>query len=269
MKLYNWTVFSLFLSLSISHADTDTGGLSVYAGIYSPPLETIDFENFHVSDWEQYGLGGAEGRVSLPLSSKSFSGFAPGLTLGATAVLAENFSVFVELAGTLPDKDFFIGELSVGPGVVANVGRLRISMLPRVGYMLGQVDFGQVELIEGTTAPVILSEGTLNVGDDIRADIGAFSYGISGKVDFGLGDVFGIYAEFGYKGGVSDKPEIVTFTEGDYENRTVIPLDSPAIVAPVYPWADNYQTRGNDPAYLAPDIKMQGVMIQIGLTYNL
>ncbi len=263
-------VIVLFAGMIAAQADeSPVRPLTVYLGMGTSPLETVDFVDFHVSDWEKYGLGGAEGRVSLPLSERAYSGQAGGILLGIESEIQEGISVFAEGAVFVPSDDFIVGELSLGPRFFKKASKATLSISPKIGYILGNVGFGKVNLIEGTTAPVILDEGTFNVGDEIRTDISALSYGLTGKADYSLGDKFGLYLEVGYKGGISDDAEVVTNPEGNPENKTSIKLDSPAVVNPASPTDEDYPTTGNNPMNMQPKIEVQGTTFQIGISYRL
>lgn len=49
-------------------------GLNVYTGGGTFPVTTEGFADLHLSDWERYGTGGAEGCVHLPLGDVNVDG---------------------------------------------------------------------------------------------------------------------------------------------------------------------------------------------------
>ena len=46
---------------------------TVYGGLSGVNITTSDFTNFHVSDWEQFGLDALEGRVAVPLGDNDIA----------------------------------------------------------------------------------------------------------------------------------------------------------------------------------------------------
>ena len=57
-------------------------GLNVYAGGGTLPVTTDGFADLHLSDWEKYGTGSAEGRVHLPFGDVNVDGRQPTFFLG-------------------------------------------------------------------------------------------------------------------------------------------------------------------------------------------
>ena len=57
-------------------------GVSVYTGALMLPIDTHDFRDIHVSDWQNYGTGSSEGRVHLPLGKVDIEGQRYGAVLG-------------------------------------------------------------------------------------------------------------------------------------------------------------------------------------------
>ena len=45
--------------------------------------------------------------------------------------------------------------------------------IPKLGGGVGLIEFGKTEILEGKTPPVILDKGTVDAGDEIRAELQA------------------------------------------------------------------------------------------------
>lgn len=143
-------------------------GLNVYTGGGTLPVTTDGFADLHLSDWEKYGTGGAEGRVYLPFGDVNVDGQQPTFFLG---VEGTEVPALFEIQMTSKDGLDY-GQLLLGWRFHLKQGSsYSFDFIPKLGAGVGLVEFGKVEILEGKTPPVILDKGTVHVGDEIRAEL--------------------------------------------------------------------------------------------------
>ena len=102
MRKFYLVLVSVFL-VSVANAQFDMEKLTVYGGVSILPVKTVDFEDFHISDWENYGLGSSEGRVVVPLEANK-----PKTSIG---IITEQLTVMVKYANILQERLLKAGTL--------------------------------------------------------------------------------------------------------------------------------------------------------------
>ena len=78
----------------------------LYGGVSSVPISSNDFEDFHISDFERFGLGSREGRVLAPLSENDPSR-STGILLGSKYEYSNEMDYLIELGFTFGKINFY------------------------------------------------------------------------------------------------------------------------------------------------------------------
>jgi len=173
------TLAGLFGFSTLANAQSEK---TWYFGLSTLPLEITGLEDIHASDWQAYGLGSAEGRISLPLTTGETSGNHPGILVGYKY---HNFIGEAQLAvagGSSSVAGLFGGYLFN----IFDTGGLVFSIIPKVGIAAGSINFGEVQVLPGKTPPVITPEGTFNEGDSISASFAGASAQIAASATYDI-----------------------------------------------------------------------------------
>ncbi len=232
---------------------------SVYGGINMMQFQTSDFENFHISDWEEYGLlsedpYSLEGRVAIPLGDNDIAGEKYGFFLGLSSPVNNLVDAIVEGQGTI-NKNMQYYALYAGANVkLLNTKMLKFGIAPKLGYTFGLADFGTVKQVSGYTDPVILSEGTFFEGDSISMEFKGFGAQINVIPEIIFPGGFGLYGQFGYQ--ISFAMDPIIKVGDDIE----LSMESDALVK------DDYSSTQ---AGISPLAGAGGYFVQIGIKFNL
>ena len=198
---------------------------TVYGGLSGVNITTSDFTNFHVSDWQTWGLEESEGRVADPLGDNDIAGPNLNVLVGAYSPLLNRLDGFAEAQVGVGDVSYvavFLGvDFKFMDGASYSLG-----LTPKFGYSSAQADFGSIELLPGKTPPVELSEGTFNVGDSLTMDMSGAALGIGLTPRIQLTDAIGITSFIGFQQSITSDPAIKA---GDIE----IPMSSSGVVKPM------------------------------------
>ena len=221
-----------------------------YGGLALSPFTIEGLADIHASDWQDYGLGGLEGRIALPLGKGNTSGPHWGGRLGYR----------------LPSAFPLLGEIGVYPGTAtlltlaigADIHPLKtkafsLGVTPKVGYLVGIVDLGKAQVLPGKTPPVITRAGTFNEGDAVSATMAGPFIQAGASACLRLFGPFGLRADAGYQ---------LAFM-GDFKvkaGNVDLDKDAPALVKP-----DGSATQ----AGVDPKAKANGLYGFVGLTYEL
>jgi len=244
-------IVSLMISSSL------TAQLNIYGGIQTQQASSSDFVNFHISDWENYGLlaidpSSAEGRVAVNLTDVEPGFINLGVFVGADYSLSEKLSALAEIQFNLSG----ISNLGINAGITynwLNSEKIRQGLSLRLGYNVGSADLGTVSVIENYTPPVILPEGIFDDGDDLTMEFSGLVIGFGLSTDFKISEKIGLRIEPGYQLGFMS-------SDGLTAGGVIIPMSSPAVV----------QTDGlNTQAGILPDISSSGAYIKLGISYNI
>ena len=224
----------------------------VYGGLSGVNVTTSDFTNFHISDWEQYGLESSEGRVAVPLGDNDIAGPNLNILVGAYTPLLNKLDGFAEAQVGVGDISYVAGFLGVNFRFIDGES-FSLGLTPKIGFASAQADFGAIELLPNKTPPVILSEGTFNVGDSLTMDISGAAIGIGLTPRIQLTDAIGLTSFVGFQQSITSDPEIKA---GHIE----LPMTSNGVVK-----ADGSSTQ----AGLDPTANSTGFIWQVGITYNI
>ncbi len=253
-----------------SHAQLEK--IKLYAGASYASLATADFENFDISDWERYGLkvqdpNSLEGRVRLPLKDDDISSMNPGLMAGLIYPLNERLGVVAEIQYSSNEKFFKAiksfkaenfkligGFLGVNYNLV-NSKNFILSITPKAGYLIGDVDFGEIELIENYVPPVIIDQGSFTNGDTLSMNLEGIAVQIGITPGYKFTKKFGIQAHIGYALSFPRECKVKV-----NDGKIKLKIDDPAIVNP-----DGWNTQ----AGIDPEATSQGFYFQVGVFYVL
>jgi hypothetical protein len=231
--------------------------ITVYGGLNIAGSSSSDFVKFDISDWQNYGLlaldpNSNEGRVTVDLPSKKPSSISIGLMIGAKYSLNEKLSVLAEYQQSLSGLALTGTFIGLNYDLVKKE-KFSLGLTPKIGFNTGSADLGEISLIPGYTPPVILPEGTFNVGDKLAMEFSglAINLGLSPKIKFN--DKLSIIGFLGYN---------LSFTKSDGLkcNGTLLPMTARGVV--------KSNGLGNQ-AGINPTITSSGLMIQLGVSMNL
>lgn len=253
----------LLLALTYQPAAVAQGFFSI--GFSSAPdINCEDFENFHVSDWQEFGLGmeQGEGRIAVPLRDKQYAGSTRGFFIGFGGNAAENF-------GVLFDMPFTFGNDIWGMDLMAGVrydflatDMFYVGLHPKFGYHFRSISFGHTHLLSGYTSPVVIPTHNSNSiytdrttfvgGDHLKTVVHGIGYQVSLDIRFQLAGAMFIKAEIGYAGS----------SFGDMKLKvggTKLRLDNPSVVK------DDFTAT---PANINPEIEMGGLFFNAGFEFR-
>jgi hypothetical protein len=234
-------------------------GQSIYGGINTMQFQTADFVNFHISDWEQYGLlsedpYSLEGRVAIPLGNNDISGENFGLFLGLSSPVNNMIDALIEGQVTINKKMQYYGIYAGGNVKILNTKLLKFGIAPKIGYAFGFADFGTVKQVSGYTDPVILEEGTFYEGDSISMEFTGIGAQIALVPEISLPGGLGLFGQFGYQLSFAKDPIIKVGEE------TELSMESAALVK------DDYSSTQ---AGISPLAAAGGYFIQVGLKFDI
>lgn len=253
------TIMILLISIPLhlsGQSENMSDNITYYGGLNAGSIISEDFSDFHISDWVQYGLGGAEGRVAVPLSEKDPEGANAGILLGARVPVNDRMYGFAEVQAGLGE----ITMIGLYAGVTYNIlngEKFKLGLSPKLGYTGGVADFGEIELISGYVPPVIIAEGTFNAGDKITMDLSGFGVQIGLTPSFQLSEKLGLFFQAGYELSFASDPiiKIETVSGGD---NIEIDMESLSVVRP---------NGTGTQAGISPSAYTGGTIIQFGISF--
>jgi|TARA_Y100000310_G_scaffold141281_1_gene140702 hypothetical protein len=243
----------LVLGSNLFAQGLDPKAMTYYGGISINSITTSEFQNFHLSDWEDYGLGGSEGRVSIPLGDKDPAGTNLSFLGGGISPLSDNLNAIVEFQIGLGDISYTALYVGVTYNLI-NGESFKLGITPKAGYTLATADFGEIELISGYTPPVIIPEGTFTNGDKLTMDMTGVGVQIGITPSIKINDQIGILVQAGYELSFASDPVIMVNDEIE------IPMTATGVVK-----ADGSGTQ----AGLNPTAETGGMCFQFGISYKL
>jgi hypothetical protein len=254
MKKIIFTVATLLGVISTYKSQDNP--LTVYGGINFAGASSKEFTSFDISDWEKYGLlsqnpSSSEGRVRVDLASLKPKALNLGIMLGARYNLSEKFSALAELQYAVSgislislyiggNYEFFKGE------------KFSLGVTPKIGYNMGSADLGAITLIDGYTPPVILPEGTFNVGDALSMEFSGLAINLGLTPSFAITEKISATGFLGYNLGFVS-------TDGLLCNGVVLPMTAKGVVK-----SDGLNTQ----AGINPSLSSSGLNIQLGVAYK-
>ena len=252
MKKFNvLTVLVFFFSMVINAQSFEKELLTVYGGISIIPVKAIDFEDFHISDWENYGLGTSEGRVVVPLASNT-PGNSIGLNLGVNYELSEKLSALFEINYSFTGISITQILLGVNYSFVQNE-TFSLGFVPKLGYSIASASFGAIEVLPNKTPPVILPEGTFYEGDELTMELSGLIAQLGLNANYAISSNIGAFVNLNY--GLAFGGSGVLMASG-----LEIPMTANGVVK------DDFTSTQ---AAIEPNAKIQGLGFTIGITYKL
>ena len=256
IKLYFMKKLSIILGAFL-FSGTMYAQLNLYGGVQTQQASSSDFVNFHISDWENYGLlandpFSAEGRVAVNLVDVEPGFINLGVFLGADYSFSDKISVLGEVQYNLSG----VSNLGINLGGTynwLNSEKMRQGLSIRAGYNTGSADLGTISVIDGYTPPVVLPEGTFFDGDALSMEFSGVVVGFGLSTDFKITESISLRVEPGYQLGFMS-------SDGLLAGGVAIPMTSPGVVQ-----TDGQATQ----AGISPDISTSGAYIKLGVTYSL
>ena len=232
-------------------------GLNVYAGGGTLPVRTDGFADLHLSDWEKFGTGGAEGRVHLPFGDVNVDGQQPSFFIGVEGT--ELPALFEIQMASKDGLDY--AQLLVGWRFHLREGSsYSLDFIPKLGAGVGLVEFGEVEILEGKTPPVVLDKGTVHVGDKIRAELfgGVLQAAVSANITLAGG--VNILAQGGWN--LAFLPDLDLRTDPKDSDFDEVKLngDDEALVKP--------EIGSTEQAGVEPNVKSNGYVAMLSVGYR-
>jgi hypothetical protein len=222
-----------------------------YVGAANLPLEISGVEDIAVSDWQNYGLGIAEGRIVLPLSKGEIAGSQWGAVVGWRLPMHPRFSPLAEVQVGL-DSQATLAQVFIGcDWKMMQMERFSLSLIPKIGWALGSVDFGSALVIPGKTAPVITPEGTIYNGDEVMANMAGMAYQVGVRANYMFTDRIGFNFDLGWTQAMLDD---FTIEAGNVE----LDKNSPAVVK-----NDGSATQVD----IDPQASSQGIVMTFGIEF--
>jgi hypothetical protein len=249
--------------------------LRIYGGLSVGSVNTSNFNNFCISDWEKYGLlsqnsSSSEGRVIVGLSDAEteykFTGMKLGGFIGADYEVMEKGRVLFEYNYNFGTNFSMMG-FSLGFNYdLLSSGDFNLGITPKVGYSIGTVDLGIINPTyivwsngskQKYTDPVIITEGSFSSGDKLSTNIGSVTASLGLTPVYNITKNIGIRGYVGFGLGLTGDTQInVTTTTGDVK----INMDSKAVV--------KYGT-SSEQAGFKPTVAPTGLIFQLGINYTL
>jgi hypothetical protein len=248
----------LFLISNMTYAQS----IKIYGGLSTYGVSTTDFQDFHISDWENYGLksvnpSSSEGRVSVPLSEKIPSAINLGIFLGGAYSLSEKLDVVGELQYGLASTQYIGVFLGIDYNLIEKE-KFSLGIKPMFGYIQASANFGEIEVINSYTPPVILPEGTFNVGETLTMSMNGLGLQAALTPKYMVSEAIGIYASIGYGLSFSTNPVLTAKASTDDETGTTIPMTAKGVVKTDFSASS---------ANISPLAKIQGLSLQLGVSY--
>jgi len=238
--------------------------LAVRVGASMIPLEVGGLADVHASDWQNYGTGSSEGRVSVPLGGGNSSipvAFGPqvgisyklmGRTPWSGGEMGHSLDIVADFAFYFSDMMAFTAKAGVD-WFFLDYPSWRLGISPQIGFLYGFMSFGEVEVLPGKTPPVITPIGTFNEGDELKASMGMLLIDAGLKFEYDFTRNWGLRVAAGFQYGFP----VMDFKveAGDVE----LDMDAPALVK-----TDGSTTQ----AGLNPEAKSLGASVFLGAVYR-
>ncbi len=239
----------------------------IHVGVAVVPFQLEGLVDAHISDYATAGVGlksenpnNPEARVSLPLEDGNTDelGLLPGVKVGWVYDLAGPLTAVAE-AGVHIGGPMTVVTAQVGADMFIVDGKhFKIGIPVRVGGLYAVMDFGDLEVIDGYTPPVIIEDAagetqTFSNGDSLQAELSGPMVSAGLAVEGWMTPQLGVRAELGFSMGFFGDMKV---RSGNQD----IPIESDAIVKP---------DGSSDPAGLAPEGGSFGLSGFAGIVYRL
>ncbi len=238
---------------------------SLHLGLSTYSLKTTDFNNFTISDWQQYGLKltdptSYEGRVRIPLSNSARdNNFNLSLLAGVNVYLTDKFDYLLDVNFSKYDGTIKLNFMTGIDYSLYNKNNFKIGFTPKIGICWTQFHYGEIQLIDGYTAPVIIdNEKTFTNGDKLYMNIFSFGLQVGITPKYKINSKTSIFAQIGFEKIFSGDVSVIV--EKADKSKVEINMTDASVVK------DDYTaTQAN----FKPSVSMQGLYFQLGVEINL
>ena len=253
-------LFGACLIVSLPQANAQKRRLldrfKIYGGLNMNGTSSKDFDNFHISDWQNYGLlsqdpESEEGRVAVNLSDKKPKSMTTGIHFGIGFAITKKLDVELEL-----QKGFSGVEYT---GIFASVNydfyqkkRFKLGANAKIGMVSAKADFGTISLLPNYTPPVILPEGTFDNGDQLEMQMSGLGVSIGLTPEYKIANHFSIRGLVGYQFSFASDPTLEV-------NGLSLPMSAKGVVKNDYSATQ---------AGINPTFNVSGINLQLGLVYR-
>lgn len=231
---------------------------SVYIESSTSPMSIKGMSDVHVSDWETYGTGTSEGRMSLPLSEGNTTNpLLPGAKVGVAIDVAPFLDLNLDFSANFGNMTVLTATAGADIYLV-ELEHFRMGGMARMGVMLASMSAGSAQVLPGKTPPVIISSvGTFNTGDPISAELTGIVTQAGIVNEFYFRPDVGLRLEAGFQYAYISSLKI---TSGVGNNKIELPVDHAAVVEPT----EGSTTQAN----IAPQGQSLGLTAGIGLVFR-
>lgn len=188
----------MLLALGAIPAFLPGAGAHAFFGAGVTPVKLSGYQLVELSDWQDYGLGPAEGRLGLDLRHLNREWYAPAMNLGVVGQLDGRADLRLDVVLTV-DQDLFLADVGLAvPWRLLESGPWTLSAVPRIGYVTGQAHLGTLRGVPGKSSTVILGPYTLRAGDKVGAELSAISLMGGLSLAWRWMDLIGLQFDLGY-----------------------------------------------------------------------
>jgi hypothetical protein len=228
--------------------------IKAYATLGMQGINNQNMLDFHISDWQEFGLGSLEGRVSVPLSERQLSS---SVFFNIGAEFAERVTLDISIGF---GKINFVSGMLGGNYKFIKGEKFKLGINPKIGYASVTANMGEVAVIPGKTPPVIIGDNSFTVGDKIRVQTNGFLAQVGLVPEYQVTERIGIRASIGYSYFLGGKAKVKITTSDANTGDVELVLTDRSIVKP----NGTSQQYANEPKF-----GLTGLVFQLGVSYGL
>lgn len=254
----------LFIALGNNcFGQSSSSKITIYASFAPYSVSTTEFNNFDISDWQNYGLkstnpANVEGRVRVPLTDMKVKGTYSGALLGGQYEISKNISTIAEFRyGLKANRTLVGGAIGINYDFIT-IESFKLGITPKIGYNSSTLNLGQISLIGGYNPPVIIQQGTFFDGDNLSMKINSIEAQISISQTMIVTNNLSLLGQIGYSLSFGSTPKLTVATKNG--NTFDLDMTDKAVVK-----SDLSGTQ----AGITPAATVQGLVFSIGIGYKL
>ena len=236
-RLFTLSLLGIAMLSFGTNAQAERQQSAFSVGLSTVPIQLEGLEDIHVSDWENYGLGGAEGRIALPLSKGNTSApAAPGVKIGYNYRLPQVLDLSFDLG--IYHQNVSVITLGFGADLyIQSTDWVRWGVMGRFGFIGATMAGADAEVLSGYQAPVITNMGTIRNGDRVSASMGGVLTSAGVVAEFPLSETLSFRAESQFFYGIlgdlnisARAPGATSSSSSSADNSVTIDVDDPSVV---------------------------------------